>query len=70
MWLFLFFSPKEPPPPEPEWKDIPSDVSHLGNDNFKEFVKKKKHVLVMFYAPCKHVQLTIYGNMCNIVGIL
>ena len=51
-----YFSPKEPPPPppaEPEWSEIESEINHLQDDNFKDFLKKKKHVLVMFYAPCK-----------------
>lgn len=50
--------PKEPPPPPPperDWSEIPSEVVHLTADTFKGFVKKKKHVLVMFYAPwCGH----------------
>jgi len=29
----------------------PSDVVHLTEETFKPFLKKKKHVLVMFYAP-------------------
>ncbi|XP_067130609.1 protein disulfide-isomerase A5 isoform X2 [Centruroides vittatus] len=50
--------PKEPPPPPPPeipWHSIPSDVVHLDEENFKPFLKRKKHVLVMFYAPwCGH----------------
>ena len=48
--------PKEPPPPPPPekaWSDEPSDVVHLNDDNFKPTLKKTKHALVMFYAPCK-----------------
>ena len=26
---------------------------HLSGDNFRETLKRKKHALVMFYAPCK-----------------
>lgn len=26
---------------------------HLAGDNFRESLKRKKHALVMFYAPCK-----------------
>lgn len=51
-----FSSPKEPPPPPPpekNWSEIPSEVKHLTDETFKGFLKKKKHVLVMFYAPCK-----------------
>ncbi|KAL1490601.1 hypothetical protein ABEB36_013267 [Hypothenemus hampei] len=50
--------PKEPPPPPPPekpWSEENSDVLHLTEDNFKNILKKKKHVLVMFYAPwCGH----------------
>lgn len=47
--------PPPPPPPEPEWSDEETDVVHLTDDSFKGFLKKKKHVLVMFYAPwCGH----------------
>ncbi|XP_050304030.1 protein disulfide-isomerase A5 [Anthonomus grandis grandis] len=50
--------PKEPPPPPPPekpWSEEPSDVLHLNEENFKPVLKKKKHVLVMFYAPwCGH----------------
>ena len=56
-------SPKEPPPPpEPEasWEDIPSEVEHLTDENFKSFLKKKKNALVMFYAPCKYARPFIY----------
>ena len=48
--------PKEPPPPPPPekpWSEEPSDVVHLDEENFKSTLKKTKHVLVMFYAPCK-----------------
>lgn len=44
----------------------------MNDENFKPFLKKKKHVLVMFYAPCKFLLsntiifftkiLTIYLN--------
>lgn len=44
-----------PPPSEPEWKDMPSHVTHLTDDTFEEFVKTHHSVLVMFYAPCKYV---------------
>nr|WDU65913.1 putative disulfide isomerase Tcis_disulfideisomerase_A5like [Tityus cisandinus] len=50
--------PKEPPPPPPPeipWHSVPSDVVHLDEENFKPFLKRKKHVLIMFYAPwCGH----------------
>ncbi|XP_065349668.1 protein disulfide-isomerase A5 [Cloeon dipterum] len=50
--------PKEPPPPpapEKAWSEETSEVAHLTDETFKPFLKKKKHVLVMFYAPwCGH----------------
>ena len=52
--------PKEPPPPPPPekaWSDEPSDVLHLNDDNFKPILKKTKHALVIFYAPCKYIHL-------------
>ena len=45
--------PPPPPPPEPQWADVVSEVNHLTDESFKNFVKKKKHTLVMFYAPCE-----------------
>lgn len=48
--------PKEPPPPPPPekpWSDEKTAVVHLTEENFKPFLKKKKHVLVMFYVPCE-----------------
>lgn len=53
--------PKEPPPtppPEPAWADVPSEVIHLNEDNFKPQLRSKRHALVMFYAPwCGHCKL-------------
>lgn len=47
--------PAEPPPPEKEWHEIESDVQHLSDADFKDKTKKKKHSLIMFYAPwCGH----------------
>lgn len=47
--------PREPPPPEKEWSEIESNVEHLTDETFKAQLKKKKHALVMFYAPwCGH----------------
>lgn len=49
-------NPSEPPPPpapEKPWEDEESNVVHLDDGNFKSYLKKKKHVLTMFYAPCK-----------------
>ncbi|XP_065090794.1 protein disulfide-isomerase A5 [Ochlerotatus camptorhynchus] len=51
-------NPSEPPPPpapEAPWDEEQNEVVHLNDETFKPFLKKKKHVLVMFYAPwCGH----------------
>ncbi|KRT80104.1 Thioredoxin [Oryctes borbonicus] len=51
-------NPKEPPGPPPReisWSEEPGSVIHLNEESFKPFLKKKKHVLVMFYTPwCGH----------------
>ncbi|XP_072274008.1 protein disulfide-isomerase A5 [Pyxicephalus adspersus] len=53
-------NPEAPPPPEPAWEDKPSSVLHLLGDDFKETLKKKKHALVMFYAPwCPHCKNSV-----------
>ncbi|MFT7807871.1 protein disulfide-isomerase A5-like isoform X1 [Arapaima gigas] len=53
-------NPQAPPPPEPSWEDRPSSVNHLGAEDFREVLKKKKHALVMFYAPwCPHCKNAI-----------
>ena len=38
---------------EQQWKDTPSGVVHLGEDDFDDFLKSHPSLLVMFYAPCK-----------------
>lgn len=43
--------PPPPPPPEKPWSEESSEVIHLSEENFKPILKRKKHVLVMFYAP-------------------
>lgn len=45
--------PPPPPPPEQQWEDEETNVMHLDENTFKPYLKKKKHALVMFYAPCK-----------------
>ena len=55
--ICLLCSPQEPPPPpppEPAWHETESEVVHLTDENFKSFLKKKKHTIVMYYAPCKY----------------
>ena len=51
----FMMDPKEPAPEpvETPWDETESDVIHLADDTFKSTLKKKKHSLVMFYAPCK-----------------
>ena len=45
----------KPPPPEPAWSDIPSEVNHLTAATFDPFLQANRHVLAMFYAPwCGH----------------
>lgn len=49
-------SPKEPPPPPPvdlPWSETPSSVEHLDEQTFKNYIKRKKHALIIFYAPCE-----------------
>lgn len=43
---------------EDEWKDEPSDVVHLSDSTFDDFVISNPSVLVMFYAPCKYFKPT------------
>lgn len=55
--LALMRDPTKPPPvPEEEkpWSSVPSEVIHLSTDTFKQVLKKKRHALVMYYAPCKY----------------
>ena len=48
-------APATPPPKEEEWSDVPSDVVHLSDSTFDDFVANNPSVLVMFYAPCKYL---------------
>ena len=55
--IALMRDPTKPPPvPEEEkpWSALPSEVVHLTTETFKQVLKKKRHALVMFYAPCKY----------------
>ena len=52
-------NPDEPPvvveEKEVSWEDEESEVVFLTDESFKSFLKKKKHCLVLFYAPwCFH----------------
>lgn len=47
--------PREPhiPPPETPWSDEKSEIVHIIDIKHLEmFKKRKRHALVMFYAPC------------------
>lgn len=57
MIILFHFSPapSTPPPKEEEWSDIPSEVVHLKDDTFDDFIANNPSVLVMFYAPCKYL---------------
>ncbi|KAK6644436.1 hypothetical protein RUM43_000703 [Polyplax serrata] len=47
--------PLPPPPPEKPWAEEDSEVNHLTVETFKPFLRKRKHAIVMFYAPwCGH----------------
>ncbi len=54
MGIFIFSptAPKEPEK-EAEWSDEESDVVHLTDTNFDEYLEANPSVMVMFYAPCK-----------------
>ncbi|CAH6792296.1 Pdia5 [Phodopus roborovskii] len=53
-------NPEAPPPPEPTWEEQQTSVLHLTGDDFRDSLKKKKHALVMFYAPwCPHCKKVI-----------
>ncbi|XP_030376906.1 protein disulfide-isomerase A5 [Scaptodrosophila lebanonensis] len=53
--------PPPPPPPEKSWEEEEqTEVLFLNDETFATTLKRKKHVLVMFYAPwcghCKHTK--------------
>lgn len=50
-------NPSEPPPTpiEKSWEEEDTNVVHLDDATFKPYLKKKKHALIIFYAPwCGH----------------
>ena len=53
--MCLCFSPQPRKAPEPEatWADEPSEVVHLTDDTFQDFLDNNPSALVMFYAPCE-----------------
>uniref|UniRef100_A0A8B9LSS7 Protein disulfide isomerase family A, member 5 n=1 Tax=Astyanax mexicanus TaxID=7994 RepID=A0A8B9LSS7_ASTMX len=64
-------NPQAPPPPEQSWEEKPSSVSHLGAEDFREALKKKKHALVMFYIAYAAVDCTKGQNheLCKQEGV-
>nr|XP_033801425.1 protein disulfide-isomerase A5 [Geotrypetes seraphini] len=53
-------NPEAPLPPEPAWEEKQTSIIHLIGEDFREFLKKKRHSLVMFYAPwCPHCKNAI-----------
>lgn len=66
---FFHFSPEPstPPPKEEEWSDVPSEVVHLKDDTFDDFIANNPSVLVMFYAPCKYLLINEVA-VCVIVS--
>lgn len=55
-------SPQAPPPPEPTWEERQTSVIHLAGEDFRESLKKKRHALVMFYAPCEWMLVSFCGK--------
>ena len=56
-WLKDPQPPEATAPPEEEkpWSEVESEVVHLTEDSFDEFIESNPSVLVMFYAPwCGH----------------
>ena len=55
-YIKFSFSPTDETPKDEEeeqWKDTPSEVVHLSDDTFDDYLAANPSVLVMFYAPCK-----------------
>ena len=42
-------------PLDVKWSTVPSNVIHLNEDNFYDWMEDKEHVMIMFYVPwCPH----------------
>jgi thiol-disulfide isomerase/thioredoxin len=56
---------------EVAWSDEPSEVVHLTDLTFDEFMAREKSVLVMFYAPwCGHCKArTVQIEFFAVLGI-
>jgi hypothetical protein len=67
----LNFSPQPPKEPEKEgeWKDEETDVVHLTDASFDEFMTSHPSVLVMFYAPCKFKKMINFGVLAELYSI-
>ena len=48
-------SPPKEPEKEPEWSEEETDVVHLTDATFDDYIANNPSVLVMFYAPCKYM---------------
>lgn len=48
-------NPQPPPEKEKDWSEMETGVHHLTDETYNAFIKKTKHLLVMYYAPwCGH----------------
>nr|XP_032821393.1 protein disulfide-isomerase A5-like [Petromyzon marinus] len=55
--LTFLRNPQDPQSSELPWEQRPSSVHHLTSRDLRDFLKKTKHALVMFYVPwCPHSQ--------------
>lgn len=43
---------------EPDWSESNTDIVHLNTANFDAVLKDAASVLVMFYAPCKLLDIS------------
>ena len=49
-------APPKEPEKEPDWSEEQTDVVHLTDATFDEYIANNPSVLVMFYAPCKYAK--------------